>query len=82
MKERYIVLTIDTIAELFKDYLDPEDLPDSAVPMRLLFKPTEQGRMALEMFSLDWAEGLGPLVVNFDIKRTFQLGAPSGIAQS
>lgn len=78
MRERYIVLTIDTICELFKDYLSPEDLPNNAQAMKLLFKPTEQGRMALEMFSLDWKEGLGPLVVNFDIKRTYAVGAPSG----
>lgn len=74
MRERYVVLTIDTISELFKDYLSPEDLPENAVPVKLLFKPTEQGAMALEMFSLDWKEGLGPLKVTFDIKRVYGVG--------
>lgn len=71
MKERHVVVTIDTIAELFKDYLSEADLPTNAVPMKLLFKPGEKGKLALEMFSLDWQDGLPPLAVNFDIKRVY-----------
>jgi hypothetical protein len=72
LKERYIVLTIDTIAELFKDYCDPKDLPDTAIPLKLLYNGTD---LALEMFSEDWPEGLGPLKAHFDIKRIYGVSA-------
>jgi len=52
VKQRYIVITIDTLAEMLKDYVaDEQDIPADAMPVRLLVKPTEQGKLAIEMFS-------------------------------
>lgn len=71
MKERYIITTIDTISELFKDYLSPEDLPGTAAPMKLMVRPGDGQRCAIEFFDLSWAEGLPPLTVHFDIRRNY-----------
>lgn len=71
MKERFVVLTIDTIGELFKDYVGPEELPWDARPVKLMFKPTEQGKMALVMESSYWTEGMPDININFDIKRIY-----------
>lgn len=73
MKERFVILTIDTIAELFKDYCGPEDIPADAMPTKLLLRPTEKGRLAIEFVSDSWAEGLPPLAVTFKIKRMFAI---------
>lgn len=70
MKERYLVLTIDTISELFKDYLTEEDLPSDAQPLKLVLNPANK-LLGLEMEAPSWAEGLAPLRVAFDIKRVY-----------
>jgi hypothetical protein len=74
VKERYIITTIDTIAELFKDYLSLEDLPLTAVPLKLMVKPGEGYKAAIEFFDLSWPEGLAPLEVKFDIQRMYGVG--------
>jgi len=71
MKPRYIMLTIDTITELIKDYVGLEELPDDARPIRMLFKPTEQGKLAIEMISDTWTKPQDPINVNFKIKRVY-----------
>lgn len=71
LHQRRVLLTIDTILEIFKSYLSAEDLPQNTIPVRLLFKPTEQGKLAILAESLQWREGLAPLQVNFDIKRIY-----------
>jgi hypothetical protein len=67
------MLTIDTIAELLKDYVGGEDIPEDAMPIKLMLKPTEQGKLAIEMVSDTWREGLDPLMINFKIKRVYGL---------
>ncbi len=72
MKQRYVVLTIDTIAEILKDYVaDEADIPVDALPVRLLLKPTEQGKLAIEMFSDSYKGTEAPLNIKFDIRRVF-----------
>ena len=71
MKARYVILTIDTISDIFKDYLSEEDLPTNAQPVKMYVNPSSPGRFAIEFECLDWASGLPPLNVNFHIKRVF-----------
>lgn len=74
MKPRYIMLTIDTIAELIKDYVGADEIPDDAMPTMLMVKPTENGKLALELVSDHWDPAkLDPLSVNFRIKRFMPL---------
>lgn len=70
MKPRYIMLTIDTIAELIKDYCTDQEIPSDTMPTMLMVYPQESGKLALEMTSDHWKPDiLSPLAVNFRIKR-------------
>lgn len=73
MRPRYIVLTIDTICELLKDYVGGEDIPQDAQPLKLMLNPQEQNKIAIVMDSDTWKEGLPPLDVKFKIKRVFSV---------
>ena len=68
MKERFVIVTIDTIVELFKDYCG-EDIPADAMPIRLLVRPEEKGRLAIELVSDSFKPDSPSLVVNFRNKR-------------
>lgn len=70
MHQRYIVLTIDTISELLKDYIaNEEDLPADAAPIRMLFRPDEKGKLAIEFQSEHIKAGSPPIAVTFNLKR-------------
>jgi len=69
VKQRFVIVTIDTLSELLKAYVTEEDLPATAQPLKMYMKPDEPGRFAIEFEDLDWKEGLPPLAVNFHIKR-------------
>jgi hypothetical protein len=71
MKPRYIMLTIDTITELIKDYVGLEELPEDARAIKLMFKSTEQGKLAIEMISDTWTTEQAPINVDFRIKRVY-----------
>ena len=71
MKERYVIVTIDTITELFKDYCGPSEIPADAKPVRLMLKPTDKGKIAILMESGEWKENQAPLKVKFDLRRTY-----------
>lgn len=72
MRHRYLVLTIDTIGDLFKDYIaNEEDLPWDAAPIKMMFNPNEQGKIAIEFQSEYFKPNSPPLAVNFQIKRIY-----------
>lgn len=69
-----MVITADTVLEVFKDYLTEEHLPRDAKVLALMVKPQEQGKFALVVES-DWIKPeQPPLVVNFDIRRIYGVG--------
>jgi hypothetical protein len=74
MTDRMVIVTIDTITNLFKDYCSPGDIPQDAQPLQLKLKPTEMGRLAIVMESPEWKKGLTPLEVKFDIRRIYSVG--------
>lgn len=70
---RTVVTTIDTVLEIFKDYLGPENVPQDAKATRILWNPqTRRVRIVAE--SAEWKAGLAPLQVRFDVKRVFLAG--------
>lgn len=73
MKPRYCVLTIDTLAALLRDYVGGEDIPSDAMPIKLMLNPRERNKIAIEMVSDSWKEGMPALDVKFQIKRVFQV---------
>lgn len=68
MKERYVIVTIDTIVNLLKDYCGP-DIPTDTMPHRLLLRPEEKGRLAIELVSDEFKPDSPSLVVHFRNKR-------------
>jgi len=68
MRERFVIVTIDTIVELLKDYCG-QDIPADAMPLRLLLRPEEKGRLAIELTSHEFKPDSPSLVVNFRSKR-------------
>ena len=72
-KRRRIIISIDDILNIFKDYCGAEDIPTDAMPVQLLLKPNELGALAIVAESAGWAEGLPPLSINFRLKRVYAL---------
>ena len=73
MKRRMVIVTIDTLLEILKDYLGPQRVPGDSKPTRLLVKPSEQGRFCIEFESDELAEGLPALQVNYENRRVYGL---------
>lgn len=78
MKQRTVIVTIDTIMELFKDYCGG-DIPRDCKPIKLLIHPTSR-KLAIEVESNEWPSNLknSPEVgVKFVLKRFFGVGGKS-----
>lgn len=76
MKDRLIVVTIDTILDILKSYVGAERLPANASALSLMIDPKQQGKFAIRAESPEWPEGCEPLNVHFDIKRMFSPSVP------
>lgn len=75
MALRMVIVTIDDALRLFKDYVSQEDLPDDAIPVKLMIHPTER-KFAIVAESDQWGSNTPPLNIHFDLKRFF--GGASG----
>lgn len=73
MKTRRIILTIDSIMALLKDYCSTEDVPPNSMPVKLMVNPKEQNKLAIYAQALEWQEGLPPLQVHFDVRRVYSV---------
>ena len=72
-RDRMVILTIDTIGELLKDYVGANNIPTDAVAQRLLINPQDNGKLALELASPNIKADAKPIYVNFDIKRVYSV---------
>lgn len=74
MKQRFCIITVDTLSELLHDYIGNEDdFPADAQPIRLMHKPGEKGKLALEIMSENIKPGAPPLEVSFKLKRVYSV---------
>lgn len=73
--KRMVIITIDTLVELFKDYLGPEQLPTNAQPVAMLINPKEKGKIMIIVDSDDILQDVGPLRIDFHLKRFFGVTA-------
>jgi hypothetical protein len=72
MASRKIIIPIDSVLELFKSYTaENNEIPLDAKPVTLMVRPTEKGQFAIIAESADWTRDLPPLIINFDIQRSF-----------
>ncbi len=72
-KRRQVILTLDTLAELLKDYIGENIIPKDSVAQRLLINPQENGRLALEIASPSIKPDAKPIFVNFNLKRVYSV---------
>lgn len=71
MKSRRILLTIDSVVEMLKDYCGQEDIPPDALPLKLMLNPKERKKLGVLVSSDTWDGELAPLLINFNIKRIY-----------
>lgn len=76
MKTRLVIITIDSVLALMKDYCGSEQLPEDTWVEKLLMKPTEQGRFGLVVNSEHWpSEACTSVIeVKFDLQRFYGVG--------
>jgi hypothetical protein len=68
---RRILIPIDSVMELFKDYASANnDIPRDTVPLTLMVNPAERGMFAIRAESPSWTND-APMRIDFDIKRVF-----------
>lgn len=72
MKRRRILVSIDDLVRLLHDYC-PDDIPADAQANRLMLRPTEQGRLGIEIVAESLPASLPPLAVKFELRRFHSL---------
>ena len=72
MKRRRVLISIDDCVRLLSDYCG-DDIPADAQALRLMLRPTEQGRLGIEIASDSIPAGLPPLDVKFELRRFHSL---------
>jgi hypothetical protein len=70
MKERLVVIGIDDIARIFKDYAGSVGFPEDAQTDTLLFHPANR-RMRLRISAESLNGNQPPEEIRFQLKRTF-----------
>ncbi len=73
MKRRRVLASIDDIVRLLADYCGADNIPQNVQALKLMIRPTEQGRIGIMCESPDWAAGLPPLDVKFELRRLHSL---------
>jgi|WetSurMetagenome_2_1015567.scaffolds.fasta_scaffold372312_1 hypothetical protein len=69
--QRLVVITVDTLLEVLKDYCGAEGIPDDAQVETLLVNPAEKGKFALNVSSPQFREDMPALNVEFMLKRVY-----------
>jgi hypothetical protein len=68
--DRQVIVTIDGLVELFKDYFPEGDLPDDTRAVKLMINPSNR-KFAIVVESDTWTGEQPPLIADFQIKRVF-----------
>ena len=70
MASRMVVVTIDTICGLFKDYCGMVGFPEDAKPLKLMFNPQER-KLGILVESEEKMSGGAMEEVKFNIRRVY-----------
>lgn len=73
MRRRRIIISVDDLMGLLKDYCPADDIPSDTMPERLLLRPAEQGRLGILAESRFWPVGAPALEVKFELRRFHSL---------
>lgn len=72
--KRKIIVTIDSLVELFADYCSATgDIPSDTRAVSLQVNPAERGKFRIIADSPQWKDNEPPVVVNFEIKRIYSV---------
>ncbi len=71
-KRRMLIMGVDDITRLFKDYVGLVGFPADAEPTRFRIDPTTH-KISLEVSSNEWTHNQSPEEVKFEVKRTFRV---------
>lgn len=74
MKVRQVIVTVESILALLKDYCGEEEIPEDAKVVGFKYKPTELGRFAIVIESPRLKYGVKPIEVRVDNKRIYGVG--------
>lgn len=73
MKNRRIILDIDSILNLLKDYTAAEgSLPPDAIPLSFKINPQEKGKLAILAESPSFTSD-SPIFLTFQLKRIYSV---------
>jgi hypothetical protein len=76
MKRRMVILSIDTICNLFKDYVGLVGFPQDGKPVKFMLNPQER-KLGLVVESEEWTGPQKPEEIKFDLRRVFSIGGVS-----
>lgn len=71
MKKRMIILRIDDLTRIIRDYMLAEDAPQDMAGVKIMVNPAERNAIGLMVESDEWDGYLGEQRVVFDLKRYF-----------
>lgn len=70
---RMVMIPWHDMLNMFKDYLNENDLPKDTQLLRVQYHSTEQGKMCFIVESKNFTN-TNDLNVRFDLKKTFKVG--------
>lgn len=76
-RKRMVILTVETIGELLRDYLG-DVIPRDARSLRLEFCPKENGKLALVYEGDSIKPDAKDVIAYFDLKRMYSVGGDNG----
>ena len=76
MKSRLIILGIDDITRILKDYVGLVGFPADAQPIKFMLNPQER-KLAIVVESEEFKGPQEPEEIRFDLRRVFGVGSPA-----
>ena len=73
MKTRRVVITANTLLNIFRDYSNG-DIPVDCKVVQFLMKPNERGRFAFVIQGPSIKQDAKPINLNFRLKEIFSVG--------
>lgn len=72
--KRFVVVPIDDLFRMIGDYAGAAlGLPTDCAPVKLMYKPTEQGKLGLMIESASWDGDQPAEEIRFDLRRVYGL---------
>ena len=68
---RMVIVTIDSLLNMLKDYMATEDLPATAKAVKMMYRPTDKGRIGIMVEDDGWVGMQRPLEAKFDLRRVW-----------